>query len=142
MSPNGLGEAVCESRRNMRCRCCLIAFAAWLILVSAWPTLANADEEIRHIGNGVTAPKLIYKVQPKYTKRAKKAKLHGVVKLSIVVSSRGTAEDISVTEGLDPDLDAEAVKAVLQWRFEPAKEDGRAVPVWASVEVNFQLCCR
>jgi periplasmic protein TonB len=118
------------------------SFIALLGLLFSLATLVNADEEIRHIGDGVTAPKLIHKVQPEYTKRAKKAKLHGVVKLRIVVASTGIPEDIKVTDGLDPDLDAEAIKAVSQWRFEPAMENGKAVPVWANVEVNFRLCCR
>jgi periplasmic protein TonB len=118
------------------------SFITLLSLVLSLATLGTADEDIRSIGNGVTTPKLIHKVQPEYTKRAKKAKLHGVVKLKIVVASTGVPEDIKVVDGLDPDLDAEAIKAVSQWRFEPAMENGRAVPVWANVDVSFRLCCR
>jgi TonB family C-terminal domain len=120
----------------------LICFIALLVLVFSLSTGINAEEKIRQAGDGVTAPKLIYKIQPKYTKRAKKAKLHGVVRLRIVVASTGIPEDIKVTKGLDQDLDVEAIKAVSQWRFEPAMENGKAVPVWADVEVSFRLCCR
>jgi TonB family protein len=36
-------------------------------------------------------------------------------------------------------LDANAVKAVRNWRFEPATRDGRAVRVAVHVEISFKL---
>ena len=36
-------------------------------------------------------------------------------------------------------LDAEAVAAVQDWIFEPAKLDGRAVSVYYTLTVNFQI---
>ncbi len=36
-------------------------------------------------------------------------------------------------------LDEKAIEAVRQWRFEPAKKDGQAVPVMINVEVNFPV---
>ncbi len=47
--------------------------------------------------------------------------------------------NIKVRRGLDPGLDENAVKAVQQWRFEPAKENGRPVTVGATVVVQFRL---
>jgi periplasmic protein TonB len=101
----------------------------------------NADEQIRDIGPGITPPKLVHKVEPEYTNRAKKAKLHGLVKLRIAVSSTGVPEHIEVTDALDPDLDARAIDAVSKWLFKPAMENGKPIAVWAKVEVKFRLCC-
>jgi protein TonB len=102
----------------------------------------DPEEQIYKIGDGVSAPKLIHKVEPGYTRRAKKAKLHGTVVLSIVVSSVGVPERIEVTTGVDPDLDAEAIKTVSMWRFQAGEKDGKPVAVRANVEVTFRLCCR
>jgi TonB family protein len=36
-------------------------------------------------------------------------------------------------------LDEKAIEAVKQWRFAPARKDGKPVPVAVDVEVNFRL---
>ena len=36
-------------------------------------------------------------------------------------------------------LDAKAVEAVKQYKFKPAMENGKPVPVPLNVEVNFQI---
>jgi protein TonB len=36
-------------------------------------------------------------------------------------------------------LDQQAMAAVSQWRFKPGMKDGKPVPVYANVEVNFRL---
>jgi len=36
-------------------------------------------------------------------------------------------------------LDAAAMKAVALWTYKPAMLDGRAVPVYLTVTVNFQM---
>jgi hypothetical protein len=46
-----------------------------------------AAEEVYNVGGDVTAPKLVHKAEPKYTKRAKKAKLKGTVSVIAVVNS-------------------------------------------------------
>jgi TonB family protein len=90
-------------------------------------------------GNGVSAPKLIQKVEPSYDEKARRAKIEGGVILSMVVGVDGKAQDIKVTRSLDTGLDQKAIEAVMQWVFEPGKVNGAPVPVMASVEVNFRL---
>jgi protein TonB len=51
-------------------------------------------EEVYTVGGDVTAPKLVHKEEPKYTKRANKAKLTGTVLLSAIVSSKGIPENV------------------------------------------------
>lgn len=90
-------------------------------------------------GNGVSQPKLLHKVEPQYSEDARKAKWQGTVTLSLTVDANGKPVDIKVTKPLGLGLDQKAIEAVEQWLFEPGKKDGKAVPVLASVEVNFRL---
>ena len=100
---------------------------------------AQAQEKIYKIGGDVKAPKLVYKVEPKYTPEAKDAKIEGTVALSVVVTAQGVADNITVKKSLDPGLDDNAISAVSKWRFEPGTKAGQPVNVQAVIEVNFRL---
>jgi protein TonB len=91
------------------------------------------------IGGGVSQPKLISKVEPEYSEEARKAKWQGTVELTIVVDEHGNPKEMKVTRALGLGLDQKAMEAVAKWRFEPGKKDGKAVPVLATVQVNFRL---
>lgn len=56
-----------------------------------------------------------------------------------IIHADGTVGSISVRRSLDPDLDRNAVFALQQWRFEPARRHGVAVEVTLFIEVNFQV---
>jgi TonB family protein len=90
-------------------------------------------------GNGVSMPKLVKKVEPRYTEEARRNKVEGRVTLSMVVAVNGRATDFLVMGSLDAGLDQEAIKAVKEWRFEPGQKDGKPVPILATIEVNFRL---
>jgi protein TonB len=91
------------------------------------------------VGNGVTAPELISKVEPQYSEEARKAKFSGSVLLSIIINTDGKAEEIRVVKSVGMGLDEMAIEAVQKWRFRPGKNKGVAVKVRAEVEVNFRL---
>jgi periplasmic protein TonB len=91
------------------------------------------------VGGGVSAPKVLYDPDPEYSEEARKAKYQGTVVLWLVVAPDGKPQDIKVQRSLGMGLDEKAIEAVRQWRFEPAKKDGHAVPVMINVEVNFRL---
>jgi TonB family protein len=88
---------------------------------------------------GVTAPQLVYKVEPEYTDEARKAKYQGTVTLWAVVDADGVVRQVRVQHSLGLGLDEQALKAVLQWKFIPGKKDGKPVPVAAQIEVTFRL---
>jgi TonB family protein len=100
--------------------------------------LARAAHVYR-IGKDVSAPVLISKVEPEYTKAARKAKIAGTVHLSAIITKNGHARKVHVTKGIDPGLNANAVKAITQWRFHPAMRKGKPVAVHVNIEVNFRL---
>ncbi|MEZ5400719.1 MAG: M56 family metallopeptidase [Bryobacteraceae bacterium] len=84
-------------------------------------------------------PRLLSKVEPQYTEEARQAKIAGTCVLSVIVGPDGLAREIEVRRSLDEGLDAKAIEAVEQWVFEPGIKDGSAVPVRATIEVNFRL---
>jgi len=91
------------------------------------------------IGGGVSAPQLIYRVEPEYTEEARKAKYQGTVVLYAVVDPDGLVRNVRVVRALGLGLDEKALEAVRQWKFKPGMKDGKAVPVAASIEVTFRL---
>ncbi len=94
---------------------------------------------VRTIGGGVTAPRLIAKIEPEYSEEARKAKYQGTVTLRVIVDERGAVRHVEVSRPLGLGLDEKAIDAVRKWRFQPGQQNGKAVPVWAVVEVNFRL---
>jgi TonB family protein len=91
------------------------------------------------VGNGVTAPSVLSKVDPEYSEEARKAKYSGEVLLSIVVNTDGKAENITLVRSLGMGLDEKAIEAVQKWRFIPGKKAGVPVRVKAQIAVNFRL---
>jgi TonB family protein len=91
------------------------------------------------IGGGVSQPTLLSKVEPEYSEEARKAKWQGTVVLSLIVDASGLAQEIKVVRSLGMGLDQKAIEAVQKWKFRPGMKDGKAVPVYATVEVNFRL---
>ena len=91
------------------------------------------------IGGGVSAPSVLYKVEPEYSEEARKAKFQGTVVLFIVVDEHGNPRDLKVIRPLGLGLDQKAIEAVEKWKFRPGMKDGHPVPVQATIEVNFRL---
>jgi TonB family protein len=89
--------------------------------------------------DGVSTPKVVQKSEPQYTEQARAAKTQGTVVLHLEVDSHGRARNIQVTRGIDPGLDANAIKAIGMWRFDPARKNGKPVAAHATIEVNFHL---
>jgi protein TonB len=66
-------------------------------------------------------------------------RVQGEVWVRAIVSDNGCVASAEVTRSLHPDLDFEALHAVLQWRFEPARRNGLPLAVVVSVAVAFNL---
>jgi protein TonB len=66
--------------------------------------------------------------------------IQGKVFVRFCVTSKGTVEQVSILKGVDPDLDAEAMRVVKTFPpFKPGKQDGKPVPVWFIVPITFQI---
>ncbi len=99
----------------------------------------QATVQALRVGSGVTAPMLLHKLEPSYSVEARAAKVQGTVVLSVVIGTDGTAYDVQLRKGVGYGLDEQALDAITQWTFKPGMRDGMAVPVQASIEVNFKL---
>lgn len=92
-----------------------------------------------HVGGGVMAPKIVYRVEPEFSEEARKNKWQGVVILRVIIGTDGRPHEVSVQRSLGMGLDEKAIEAVRQWRFEPGTKNGQPVPVEVSMEVSFRL---
>jgi len=95
--------------------------------------------EIYRPGPGVSAPKVIRKVDPRYTQQAWRALVQGTVVLEVVVDERGSPGRISTISPIGFGLDDRAQEAVSQWVFKPGRKDGKAVKTITTVTVDFRL---
>lgn len=88
-------------------------------------------------------PRLIRQIDPDYPESARKRGLTGKVTLRIVVDERGNVHNPAVTSA-DPAgvFDQCVLEAVVRWRFEPARRQGKCVAVVVTVPVRFDLASR
>lgn len=89
------------------------------------------------VAGPVRAPKKIKDVKPVYPAIARDARIDGVVRIEATVGPNGDVVDAHVVQSV-PMLDQAALDAVQQWHYEPATQNGKAVPVVMTVSVNFQ----
>jgi TonB family protein len=90
-------------------------------------------------GSGVTEPRLISEVKPRYTSDALRRKVTGSVWLDLVVTREGHIDQVRVARSLDPGLDEAAIAAVHLWRFQPGRLGNTPVDVAVRVEMDFSI---
>jgi protein TonB len=77
---------------------------------------------------------------PLYSEEARKTKVQGSLMLSVLVGADGRAKEVRVLRGLGMGLDENAVQAISNWQFIPAKDTAqRPVASWIKVETVFRL---
>jgi TonB family protein len=98
------------------------------------------------VGGSVKPPRPTNQVTASFSDEARKMakKMHiksfqAVSTITLIVDSQGNPQSVCVQKPAGYGLDGQAVKAVKQYRFEPATKDGAPVPVRIFVEVNFRL---
>ena len=89
--------------------------------------------------DGVARPRAKFTPEPQYTDAARKQRYQGTLVLSVIVDEMGKIKAPRILRPLGMGLDDNAVKAILTWRFEPGKVDGKPVAVQMNVEVAFNL---
>ena len=120
----------------------IVLLAGGSAAVSSFPLQAaqsGGSGKVYKVKDGITPPRLVYKIEPEYTTEARDAHIEGTVRLSLEISPEGIAQNIEVVQGVDQGLDQKAVDAIQRWRFSPGLKDGEPVTVAVTVEVNFHL---
>ena len=90
------------------------------------------------LSEGITPPKLVIRIDPKYTEDAKAARIAGMVIIATEIDELGNVASAEVRKPLPFGLSAAALDAVKQWKFEPAMKDGKPVRVKFNITVNFK----
>lgn len=113
-------------RRLRRFRnACAATLACLLIL----PALLISQSNAQSTEKAAKSPrKLVYKVDPDYPWDLKRAHIGGMVRMTVIVTPRGSIDSVSVIGG-NPVLVETAVRAVRKWKYAPA--DSQSV-----IEVN------
>lgn len=90
--------------------------------------------------DGVTEPTVVKRTEPVYPREARKNKIHGHVRLEIVVHRDGSVGDVALVwacpEGWG--LEDAAAEAVRRWRFDPALRKGEPVEALTTVTIGFR----
>jgi TonB family protein len=87
----------------------------------------------------VTTPMLKRSVKPAYSREAMAAVAEGKVLLEVLLDEGGVVVETNVLAGAHPTLNTPAIHAIPRWRFVPALENGRAVPLRVTVQMEFSL---
>jgi protein TonB len=85
----------------------------------------------------VSAPSPLRKIDPKYPPTLINDHVEGEVVLYAVIRRDGSVDSIQLVRGLDPELDANAMQALSQWKFCPATKQGVPIELEAIVHIPF-----
>lgn len=102
----------------------------------AFPTTGSSPTVHDYSATGLA---VLHRVEPLYPDFARRARIQGPVVLMMTVDERGQPIQVQVLEG-HPVFHEVAKQAARQWRFEPARMDGR--PVTASFRLTLKFALR
>jgi len=102
------------------------------------PPQQQAAKRIVRVGSNLKAPQQTYSVQAEYPVIAKQTHVEGTVVVNAVIDEHGNVVQARVLNG-HPLLVPAALKAVLQWKYEPTLLNGTPVAIEMEVTVHFNL---
>lgn len=75
-----------------------------------------------------------------YPENAKNNSIQGRVIVRFCVTAKGSINQISILQSVDPELDAEAIRVTKTLpSFKPGRNGGKNVPVWFMIPITFTL---
>jgi protein TonB len=75
-----------------------------------------------------------------YPKRARTHNIEGRVIVKFIVNEDGSVSDATVVKGVDPELDEEALSAVMGMpNWIPGEQEGKKVKVYFTLPIQFKL---
>lgn len=89
--------------------------------------------------DAITAPKLVYAVDPENLPGAPKHSPSGLTAVALLVDTSGNPQQVHVEKSLGPKYDKVIVAAVQQYRFKPALQHGKPVQVKICIGINFHI---
>ncbi|HVU18920.1 MAG TPA: TonB family protein [Candidatus Didemnitutus sp.] len=82
-------------------------------------------------------PRALSRIPPTYPREMQSAAIGGTVTVEFTVDSAGSVISAYVVSSSRHDFEEAAVRAVLHWRFEPGRRNGRIVPFRMAIPINF-----
>ncbi|PYX66819.1 MAG: hypothetical protein DMG74_02695 [Acidobacteria bacterium] len=114
----GLGRKRYSRQSTKSCGCFCFAIGLFISMMTGLcPTELHAAEKVER--------RAVYKVAPIYPQSLKRYRISGIVRLDIVISSRGTVDSVSLVGGNPMFVDA-AVTAVKKWKYVPAESETKS----------------
>jgi protein TonB len=97
-------------------------------------------EEMPMFPGGESALQKYLSEHTQYPEVAKENNIEGKVIIKFCVTPKGGVDQVSILKGVDPELDAEAIRVVKTLpSFRPGKQAGKPVPVWFIVPLTFKI---
>jgi TonB family protein len=101
--------------------------------------VAGGQVGIVELPEGAVPPRpLAGNAQPRYPSQARRMGKTALVVLRVVILADGKVSDIKVNSGDEPFVTA-AVRAVKQWRYQPARHQGLPIAVYRELRIRFEL---
>jgi TonB family protein len=100
---------------------------------------AGESTDVIRVRGKVVAPKLVNRVEPLYPVEARRQKQQGIDIYEAVISPTGCVRELRLLKGSYPLLDLTGMEAIARWRYKPATLNGRAVSVYLTVTVTYNL---
>lgn len=76
---------------------------------------------------------------PRYTEAARANQTQGSVTLRVLVGADGDVKQVKIVRGLPDGLTEQAIEAARQAKFKPAMKDGKPVPYWVVLQMEFNI---
>ncbi|MCL6480720.1 MAG: TonB family protein [Firmicutes bacterium] len=102
------------------------------------PVAGNAELPVHAAPGELSGPEVLRKVDPRYPPTLRDQGVAGEVILYAIIRKNGSVDSIQVVRGLHPELDRNAMEALAQWKFEPARRNSEPVELEAIVRIPFR----
>jgi TonB family protein len=110
------------------------ATGSWVLNFSELHVGSNGP---RTASGELSGPEPLRKTDPKYPRTLAEERIEGEVILYAVIRKDGSVDSIQLVRGVDERLDAYAMQALGQWKFQPASRQGVPVDLEAIVHIPF-----
>jgi hypothetical protein len=101
------------------------------VVVPSPPADPNEDETLYYAGPGVTLPVLLTKYEPP-------SNTAGTILMVVTIDATGRPVDPKIWQGMDTEHNSLAIEAITKWRYRPATQNGKPIPVTAQLELHFK----
>ena len=106
------------------------------------PPVANAEPPVENkiytVGE-VKAPVVIRRVEPLYPGVLQRAKLNGKVAVHCVIDKNGRVRNPEIVFASNPAFAESVLRAIKEWRYQPASLKGEAVECYLDLTVDFGI---